>query len=54
MKVVEPALAKPFPDKLNPAWHAAVRRMLAAAPQPRLPVKASHRKRSPKRKSRGT
>jgi hypothetical protein len=53
MKVVEPAVAKPFPDKLNPAWHAAVRRMLAATPQTRLPVKTHHRKRSSRRKPHG-
>jgi hypothetical protein len=30
---------KPFPEKLNPAHEAAVRRMLLASPQPRKLVK---------------
>jgi hypothetical protein len=28
-------MAKPLPEKLNPAWQAAVRHMLATPPQPK-------------------
>ena len=33
-------MAKPLPEKLNPAWAAAVRHMLATPPQPKKAVKA--------------
>jgi hypothetical protein len=32
-------MAKPLPEKLNPAWQAAVRHMLATPPQPKKAVK---------------
>ena len=34
-------MAKPLPEKLNPAWQAAVRYMLASPPQPVGVVKGS-------------
>ena len=34
-------MAKPLPEKLNPAWQAAVRHMLATPPQPKVVVKKS-------------
>jgi len=32
-------MAKPLPEKLNPAWQAAVRHMLATPPQPKRAAK---------------
>jgi hypothetical protein len=32
-------MAKPLPEKLNAGWQAAVKRMLATPPQPRVAVK---------------
>jgi hypothetical protein len=40
-------MAKPIPGKLNPAHDAAVRRMLATAPQPKRTVKKVVNKRRP-------
>jgi hypothetical protein len=31
-------MAKPLPEKLNPAWAAAVRRMLTTPPRPKKAV----------------
>jgi hypothetical protein len=38
-------MAKPLPEKLNPAWQAAVKRMLATPPQPLGAVKVGYQKR---------
>src|SRR5260370_10622946 len=38
------AMGKPVAEKLNPAWGAAVRRMLGAAPRPKVPVRTRARK----------
>jgi hypothetical protein len=32
-------MAKPLPEKLNPAWAAAVKHMLATPPHPKMTVK---------------
>jgi hypothetical protein len=32
-------MAKPHPEKLNPAWAAAVKHMLATSPHPKKAVK---------------
>jgi hypothetical protein len=42
-------MAKPLPEKLNPAWQAAVRHMLATPPQPKRAVK---KKAAPKRRGK--
>jgi hypothetical protein len=42
------ATIKPVAEKLNPAWGAAVRRMLHAAPRPKLPIRNGARKRASK------
>ena len=39
------ATIKPVAEKLNPAWEAAVRRMLHAAPRPKVPLRNGARKR---------
>jgi hypothetical protein len=39
IKRLPPAMAKPSPEKLNPAWAAAVRRMLSTPPHPKKAVK---------------
>ena len=38
-------MAKPLAEKLNPAWAAAVKHMLAAPPQPRKAVKTREARR---------
>jgi hypothetical protein len=40
-------MAKPLPEKLNPAWAAAVKHMLATPPQPK---KATAKKPAKKKK----
>jgi len=47
-----PATTKPVAEKLNPAWEAAVRRMLGAAPRPKVPIKPAARKRLSKQNAR--
>lgn len=37
-------MAKPVPDKLNPAWEAAVKHMLARPPVPKASVKKDVKK----------
>jgi hypothetical protein len=37
-------MAKPLPEKLNAAWQAAVRHMLATPPQPKKAVKKAKKK----------
>jgi len=37
-------MAKPSPEKLNPAWQAAVKRMLATPPHPKRAVKKAVKK----------
>jgi hypothetical protein len=46
------ATTKPVAEKLNPAWEAAVRRMLGAAPRPKVPIRTGARKRLPKQNAR--
>jgi hypothetical protein len=46
------ATIKPVAEKLNPAWEAAVRRMLHAAPRPKVPLRNGARKRPSKRNGR--
>jgi hypothetical protein len=46
------AMPKPVAEKLNPAWEAAVRRMLGAAPRPKVPIRTRARKRPAKRNGR--
>jgi hypothetical protein len=46
------ALSKPVAEKLNPAWGAAVRRMLHAAPRPKAPIRTAAGKRPSKRNGR--
>ncbi len=46
------AMGKPVAEKLNPAWGAAVRRMLGAAPRPKVPVRTRARKRLSKQNAR--
>ena len=40
-------MAKPLPEKLNPAWQAAVRHMLATPPQPKRAAPKKHAKKKP-------
>jgi len=47
-----PATTKPVAEKLNPAWEAAVRRMLGTAPRPKVPIKPAARKRLSKQNAR--
>jgi hypothetical protein len=37
-------MAKPLPEKLNPAWAVAVKHMLATPPQPKVAVKKAVKK----------
>ncbi len=46
------ALSKPIAEKLNPAWGAAVRRMLHAAPRAKGPLQSGVRKRPSKQNGR--
>jgi uncharacterized membrane protein len=46
------AMTKPVAEKLNPAWGAAVRRMLHAAPRPKVPIRNAARKRPSKQNGR--
>ena len=46
------ATIKPVAEKLNPAWEAAVRRMLHAAPRPKAPLRNGARKRPSKQNGR--
>jgi uncharacterized membrane protein len=46
------AMTKPVAEKLNPAWEAAVRRMLHAAPRPKAPIRTRARKRLSKQNAR--
>ena len=46
------ALSKPVAEKLNPAWEAAVRRMLHAAPRPKVPIRNGASKRPAKQNGR--
>jgi hypothetical protein len=39
-------MPKPSPDKLNPAFQAAVKRMLATPPQPKKAVKKNKAKKT--------
>jgi hypothetical protein len=41
-------MAKPLPEKLNPAWAAAVKHMLATPPQPKKAVKKKAKTRAKK------
>jgi hypothetical protein len=41
-------MAKPLPEKLNPAWQAAVRHMLATPPHPKKAVKKKPKTRAKK------
>jgi hypothetical protein len=43
-------MAKPLPEKLNPAWQAAVRHMLATPPHPKKAVKRKPRSKKADRK----
>jgi hypothetical protein len=45
-------IAKPFPEKLNPAHDAAVRHMLAAVPRPKVQIRKTASRRPAKAKSR--
>jgi hypothetical protein len=44
-------MAKPFPEKLNAGWQAAVKRMLATPPHPKKAVKAKSKLRMKKTKA---
>jgi hypothetical protein len=46
------ATIKPVAEKLNPAWEAAVRRMLGAAARPKAPIRTAAKKRSSKQNGR--
>jgi hypothetical protein len=46
------ATLKPVAEKLNPAWEAAVRRMLHATPRARVPLRNGARKRPSKQNGR--
>lgn len=46
------ATLKPVAEKLNPAWEAAVRRMLHAAPRPKVPIRTTASKRPAKQNGR--
>jgi hypothetical protein len=42
-------MAKPLPEKLNPAWAAAVKHMLATSAHPKKAVKTAKRQKAKKR-----